>query len=129
MNKVWQILGIAALSGSCQAAWVEIGANESGTFYVDRPTMQRSGNIVTMWYLIDFKKSQVDSSTKPFLSSKDHSEYDCKEERSRTLYYNNYSETMGRGKITFTLKDPLQWRPAAAGTIAQALLKIACSKK
>lgn len=91
--------------------------------------MQRSGNVVKMWFLVDFKMAQVDSNTKTFLSSKDHSEYDCKEERTRTLYYNNYSENMGRGKIIFTLKDPLQWRPAGSGTIAAALLKIACSKK
>lgn len=129
MNMVLRVLCTAAASGSCQAAWVEIGANESGTFYVDPPTMQRSGDIVKMWYLVDFKRAQVDSNTKAFLSSKDHSEYDCKEERSRTLYYNNYSEKMGTGKIIFTLKDPLQWRPTGSGTIAAALLKRACSRK
>jgi len=129
MKMVLRVLCIAAASSSCQAAWLEIGANETGTFYVDPPTIQRSGDIVKMWYLVDFKSTQVDTNTKSFLSSKDQSEYDCKQERSRSLYYNNYSEKMGSGKIIFTLKDALQWRPTGSGTIAAALLKIACSKK
>lgn len=129
MKKIWLTLYLAAASSASQAAWLEIGANETGTFYVDPPTIQRSGDIVKMWYLVDFKSTQVDTNTKSFLSSKDQSEYDCKQERTRTLYYNNYSEKMGSGTIIFTLKDPLQWRPAGTGTIAAALLKIACSKK
>ena len=129
MKKIWLTLYLAAASSASQAAWLEIGANETGTFYVDPPTIQRSGDIVKMWYLVDFKSTQVDTNTKSFLSSKDQSEYDCKQERSRSLYYNNYSEKMGSGKIIFTLKDALQWRPTGSGTIAAALLKIACSKK
>ena len=129
MKKVWLALLFAVAYSPSWAAWVEIGSNESGTFYVDPPSMQRSGDTVKMWYMIDFKRTQMDSNTKPFLSSKDHSEYDCPQERSRTVYYNNYSEKMGGGKIIFTLKDPLQWRPTTSGTIAATLLKIACSKK
>ena len=129
MKMVLRVLCIAAASSASQAAWVEIGANETGTFYVDPPTTQRTGDIVKMWYLVDFKRSQIDTNTKSFLSSKDQSEYDCKQERTRTLYYNNYSEKMGNGKIIFTLKDPLQWRPTGSGTIAADLLKIACGKK
>ncbi len=129
MNKVLLLLSAALACSSAGAAWVEIGANETGTFYVDYPSMQRDGDIVKMWYLVDFRKPQLDSNNMRFLSSKDQSEYDCKQERSRTVYYNNYSDNMGRGRITFTLKDPFQWRPAAPDTIAGALLKIACTKK
>jgi len=129
LNRIALMLISTGISLSASAAWVEIGSNESGTFYIDPPSIQRSGSIVKMWYLVDFRNVQVDSNTKQFLSSKDLSEYDCQQERARTVYYNNYSEKMGGGKITFTLKDPLQWRPATSGTVASALLKIACTTK
>jgi hypothetical protein len=129
MKKLGLTLAMAVVNTVAWAGWVEIGSNESGTFYVDPPSMQRTGDIVKMWYLIDFKTIQVDNSTRPFLSTKDQSEYDCKEVRARTIYYNNYSGPMGRGKITFTLKDPLKWRQPETGTIASTLLKIACGKK
>jgi len=128
-----KLIGLAAaLTLACSqswADWVDIGKNESGNFYIDTPSIQKSGDKVKMWYLVDFNTPQEDKSTKPFLSTKDQSEYDCKEERSRTIYYNNYSGKMGRGKILFTLKDPLKWRPVAPGSIAEVLLKIACGKK
>ena len=128
-KKLGITLAFILVCSQSWADWVEVGRNERGTFYVHAATIQRTGDIVKMWYMIDFKLPQEDKSTKPFLSTKDQSEYDCKGERARTVYYNNYNEKMGTGKILFTLKDPLQWRPIAAGSVAEVLLKIACGKK
>lgn len=128
-TKTGMALLLTLASCGAQAAWLEIGSNDSGTFYVDPPTISRSGTVVTLWYLVDFKTAKEESGGKPFRSSTDKSEYDCQEERSRTMFYNNYAEGMGKGRITFTLKDPLQWRSVAKGSIAEALLKIACGKK
>lgn len=129
MKKVGIIAFLSAIHLCAWADWVEIGKNEQGTFFVHTDTIQRSGDIVKMWYMVDFKLLQVDNSTRSFLSTKDQSEYDCKEQRARTIYYNNYTEKMGTGKISFTLKDPLKWRPVSEGSISADLLRIACGKK
>ena len=112
-----------------KADWVEIGKNENGTFFVHAGTIEKTGDMAKMWFLIDFKRNQVDSSTRSFRSTKDQTEYDGKELRSRTLYYNNYAEKMGTGKIVFTMKDAFKWRTVTPGSISDNLLKIACGKK
>ena len=129
MIKIFLVLNFLVWSQTAHADWVEIGKNETGTFFVHADSIEKTGEMVKMWHLIDFKRNQVDSSTRSFRSSKDQSEYDCKEQRSRTLFYNNYAEQMGTGKITFTMKDPFKWRSAGAGSISETLLKIACGKK
>jgi hypothetical protein len=129
MRNKLLILSFIFWSQIARADWVEIGANESGTFFVHAASIEKSGDMVKMWFLINFKRNQVDSSTRSFRSTKDQSEYDCKEQRTRTLYYNNYAEKMGTGKIVFNMKDPFVWRPATPGSISADLLKIACGKK
>jgi len=129
MRKFFLVFNFLLWSQIAHADWVEIGKNESGTFFVHADSIEKTGEMVKMWYLIDFKKNQVDSSTRSFRSTKDQSEYDCKEQRTRTLFYNNYADQMGTGKIIFTMKDPFKWRSAVAGSISETLLKIACGKK
>lgn len=129
MNKIILTVALLFWTQIASADWVEIGKNESGTFFVHAGTIEKTGDMAKMWFLIDFKRNQVDSSTRTFRSTKDQTEYDCKEMRSRTLYYNNYAEKMGTGKIVFTMKDAFKWRPVAAGSISENLFKIACGKK
>jgi hypothetical protein len=129
MIKFLLILSVLFFTQFAKADWVEIGKNETGTFFVHAASIERTGDLVKMWFLIDFKRNQVDSSTRSFRSTKDQTEYDCKEQRTRTLYYNNYAEKMGTGKIVFTMKDPFKWRPVAVGSISENLFKIACGKK
>ena len=109
MRKIFLVLSFLVWNQIAHADWVEIGKNENGTFFVHADSIEKTGEMVKMWYLIDFKKNQVDSSTRSFRSTKDQSEYDCKEQRTRTLYYNNYAEQMGTGKVIFTMKDPFKW--------------------
>jgi hypothetical protein len=129
MIKFLLILSVLFFTQFAKADWVEIGKNETGTFFVHAASIERTGDFVKMWFLIDFKRNQVDSSTRSFRSTKDQTEYDCKEQRTRTLYYNNYAEKMGTGKIVFTMKDPFKWRPVVVGSISENLFKIACGKK
>jgi hypothetical protein len=129
MIKFLSTLSLLFYTQFAKADWVEIGKNETGTFFVHATSIERNGDLVKMWFLIDFKRNQVDSSTRSFRSTKDQTEYDCKEQRTRTLYYNNYAEKMGTGKIVFTMKDPFKWRPVAIGSISENLFNIACGKK
>lgn len=129
MKKLFFCFSFLVFNQLSWADWVEIGKNEDGTFFVHAESIEKSGELVKLWYLIDFKKNQVDTSSRIFRSTKDQSEYDCKEQRSRTLFYNNYADQMGTGKIVFTMKDPFKWRTVSPGSISSALLKIACGKK
>ena len=131
MKKIGAILLLAAVSSSAAAAaWVEAGSNEAGAiYYADPGTIRRAGNRVKMWNLVDYKSARVSSGGMPYMSTKTHVEYDCKEECVRTLYYSNHSGNMGRRKSVFSDDDPTKWRPVPRGTVQEDLWEIACGKR
>jgi hypothetical protein len=126
-NKLLCACFLSAASCGVVAAWVEVGDNEKSTVYADPATIRRTGSMVKMWYLMDFKQLQV-KSVPPMFSSKDFSEYDCKEVRARTLYFHNASENMGGGDIVFSNDTPDNWRPIPPESIRERLWNFACGK-
>lgn len=130
MNRLAIILLLAAFSGSAVAAWVAIGGDDTVTLYADPATIRKTGHIVKMWYLMDFKTLQTEAGLSAFLSSKDQSEYDCKEERTRTLYFTNHTGKMGKGITSYISTAPdLDWKPVAPESLREAVWKFACGKK
>ena len=96
--------------------------------YVDRSTIIRSGNLVTMWDLLDFHTKQTVAGDWYF-SSKTHSEYDCKNKQVRELKRSRYAGMMGDGKVIYSNSDTTKWEPITPGTFGETLWKIACGKK
>jgi hypothetical protein len=60
---------------------------------------------------------------------KAHVEYDCKEERLRTIYYSDHSGNMARGKSVYSDDDPTKWSPVPRATVQEDLWEIACGKR
>ena len=130
MRKVILMMLLAMVSGSAAAEWLEAGSNEIGAiYYADSATIRRAGNRVKMWNLVDYKTARVSFGGMPYMSMKAHVEYDCKEERARTLYYSNHSGNMGRRKSVFSDDDPTKWRPVPRGTVQEDLWEIACGNR
>ena len=85
MGKALLMGLLAVVSSSAVAKWVEIGGNESATAYADLATIEKAGNLVKMWDLLDFKVVQARPYGTPYRSQKTRQEYDCKAERARIL--------------------------------------------
>jgi hypothetical protein len=79
-----------------------------------------------MWDLMDYKTVQKVGLTKPFLSSKAQNKYDCNAEKYRTVYFVNYSEKMGAGKVVYTENQLQAWAPIAPETMTETVFKVAC---
>ena len=131
MKRVVLALVLAALSDSAAAAWVRVGGNNNLGCYADPTSIRRTGSMVKMRSLLDFKTPQTDQSIggKPYLSQKDQREYDCKNERYHLLYFSLRSGQMDAGKIVHSDPDPGEWSPVVPGSIGEALWKFACGKK
>ena len=129
MKKVYAALLIAAIHAGAMAEWLRVGSNERTTMYADPSTIRKSGSLVKIWCLSDEVNIKDDGGgSLPYLSSKDQSEYDCKEEHQRTLYFTNHIENMGKGEVVFVSTTPLKWIPIAPGSLIEAPWKIACNK-
>ena len=122
---------VDATARTAAAKWVKIdsSANRSGLdIYADPVTILRSGNVVRMWDVRDFKTMQIVQGAR-FLSFKTQHEYDCKGARMRNLSVTSFSGNMGEGAVVRAASVPLAWESVAGNSAQQALLKFACGKK
>ena len=129
MRKVVLMVLLAAASSNAAAKWTYSGRSDRATSYTDLATIRKSGNMVKMWGLIDFKTGQDNGREKPYLSLKLQSEYDCKEERERLLYASFHSEKMGQGEIVSVNRNPSEWSPIVPNSLVAGDWEIACGKK
>jgi len=131
MKKIALALVLAAVSGAAMAEWVAISENDETRLYADPTTIRRSGSIVKMWTLYDLKSPQKNPNKgdAPFLSVKTQKEFDCKEERHRSLYFSHHSGKMGTGKVVFTNENPINWSPVPPGSIVGTVWEFACGKQ
>ena len=129
------LLGLMLLmtAGTASAEWTIVGDTGDGgddfIQYVDRATIRRNGNFVKMWGLRDYKTVQTVADNS-FLSSKQQSEYDCKEEKKRILAFTWFSAQMGSGNVVYnTSETSMKWSPIEPESAAETQWKIACGKK
>jgi len=123
-------LVLAALCGSAAAAWESVGTGDDGmVVYADRTTIQKSGDEVKMWVLLDYKTDQKDDSGKPYRSTKLLHDYDCKDARGRTIYYSLHAGQMATGALLSSeVRRDSEWLPASRAIIGETLWKIACGR-
>ena len=128
MRKVILIMLLAGVSSSAIAEWVNVGRNENTAIYVDQATVQRAGNMATMWHLTDFNNVHEDMG-EPYLSTKDQNEYDCKEAKWRRRASSQQSKNMGTGKVVYSDSYTTKWKPVPPDSGIEILWKFACIKR
>ncbi len=130
MNKLLLTLILTLVSTSAMAEWTW-AVEDAGvgiTVYVDRTSISKTGNIVKMLTLVDFKAVQGKSKSK-FLSQKEQDEYDCKDEKIRILTFSQHSKNMGAGEVVFSDSVSSKWLPVAPRSSNEVLWEIACGKQ
>jgi hypothetical protein len=127
MHRAILTMLLAAVSANAAAGWTEVDSDASVTFYIEPASIRRDGNLVKMRELLEYKSARVRDKAR-YLSSKTESEYDCKEERLRTLSLSLHSGSMAGGRTVYVTSDRGKWRPVPPGGGIEALWKIACGK-
>ena len=95
--------------------------------YVDPDTICRTGDMVKMWALYDFKTMQTVWDTS-FLSRESQREFDCVEERTRRISLTYFSGNMGSGTVVYSDADEQKWEPVQPQSVALRLWTVACKK-
>lgn len=132
MKKLMVVILLAGISTSAMAEWIKINEGENTDIYVNKSSIRRTGNLVKMWSLYNFKTSEKDfENDKPHLSSINQMYYDCQNESSHPLYSIEYDGNMGLGNVTFRSSGNVQTKdsPVIPDSIGEMEWKIACGKK
>ena len=120
-------------SAPAYAEWVAVEQDYLspglGTIYIEPDSIQREGNMVTVWQLIDFKTMQGGRSPTRFLSTKTQKQIDCAKKRFRLLAFAAFTDGMGTGIQDDGFIDKHVWLPVEAESITQALWEVVCGKK
>ncbi|NJD26638.1 MAG: hypothetical protein FIB06_14680 [Betaproteobacteria bacterium] len=125
MKKAILTLLLVAMSTAATADLVIVGETADAVFYIDPTTIHKNGNFPRMWRLENQKQRNEDGRMSLLILS----EYDCKEERSRTVSFSEYSESMASGRMLGSMSTPSSvWVNIAPGTANAALLRAACAR-
>jgi len=130
MTRLLLIILFFLCSVPAYAEWVMVSdSDEEGkTVYADPATIRRTGNLVKMWQLSDYKTVQIVAGI-GFLTAREQWEFDCAAMRSRVIALEEFSGNRGSGTEVYTNSEVGKWQPVKPGSAAQGLWKIACSKK
>ena len=113
---------------SVSAEWYLLDGNDKAKVYVDRETINRTGDVVTVWVLDDLKTSHTRGFSS-FFSVRAHEEHDCSKERFRLVDLEQFAGNMGTGDLIYKKSGKSGWSPIPRGTMAQSVWKFVCGKK
>ncbi len=116
------VLLVTALPAAAQK-WVHQGENDVVSIYFDPGTVRVNGHVRRVWELQDLK--QRGSSGE--MSHRVLREYDCKEERYRTLSYSMHSEPMAEGRTLSSSSEPGNWNYIPPRTGDEFRLRYFCA--
>jgi len=130
MKKILLLIALFCAATAAHADWTRLDhADNSLTLYVDMETRKDSGHgSVMLWHLVDYQSKQSYEG-KSFYSVKGQNEFNCAQGVSREMMYLWHQDKMGSSHVVQSTYVPTAWLAPEAGSIKQALMRIACSAK
>lgn len=126
-RSTWTAL-LVLVSGPAAADWTTLGDVGNATLFVDRTTISRQGDMVTMWSLSELK-APATAGTATYVSLKRQDEFDCKGSRMRGLQIAAYAKPMAEGTAVASEKGTANWLPVPPQSIGERLWQVACGKE
>lgn len=101
------MLCLAVSTPSAARDWVQISTDAESTFYFDRETLRRQGDVVEALLLWDFPDVQLTRRPiKPYLSATRLTRYDCKAGGRANVESTLYRGAMASGEIMDVYRTP-----------------------
>lgn len=132
MKKTILALVLAVGTSVTWAEWQLLERSENGksTVYVDPATVRKTGDLVRLWQLVDFKNNPIIYQDKKRANSmKSQHEFNCTEERWRVVYNIPYTGNMAGGSAINASEGEMKWLPVPPGSMSEAVFEFACGKK
>lgn len=125
------MLFIIALTSSAtvSAEWLRVGENSNFVNYIDPSRIRIDGDMRVYWELLDLKPGVVPKGF-PAKSMLIQMETDCRTERYRALFQEDYEGQMAGGKVVHTINDADKWSPITPNDTRKTfMLQLICGLK
>ena len=116
------LLWLAVQPWLALADWEAVDENFLAVVYIDPDKVRASSVYPQAWHLIDLRERAKTGA----MSRLALMEYDCHDQRRRTLAFASKSEAMGEGKTLFTSAVSTPWKPVSGDTVAEKVLGMLC---
>ena len=110
--------------GPVLADWEPVDENHLAVVYIDPDKIRASSVFPQAWHLIDLRQCAKTGA----MSRLALMEYDCQDQRRRTLAFASKAEPMGEGKTLFTSAVATPWKAVAADTVEHKVMLMLCEK-
>jgi len=86
--------------------------------------IRKDGNMRRVWQLVDNKRRNIVGE----VSRRMRQEFDCKQERYRSLGISGHAKPMAGGEILKSLGEDKEWREVPPNTPVEDIFRIVCAK-
>ena len=113
------------------AEWLVVGTStDDDMIYIDPATIRHKGELVEVSALFDSRLAKrFLETTSYYASTRQLQQYNCAEERYRSLAVTWFSSNMGKGTVVDTLTKEGQWQPVPPGSVGRYLMNLVCAKR
>ena len=129
MNKTLKLSFLALISmfslSSFSQSTVKVAENIEANFYVRTNNINRSGNTVDFWQVVDYKQAKINNKGEQYLSIEQHLIIDCLSNTQTLVYVKVFSSSMLSGSMLAngSLK---QKNPIPSGTSLEVVRNFVC---
>lgn len=112
---------LLCFSVTVRAEWTFVNNVDGDLIYIDTSSIEKNGNLVRIWEKIEFAKNPSGLG-----SGRQHVEYDCKNQKLRTLSFQTFSGNNLSGNVRHSENKYSDWRFVPPQTTNFAKLQFLC---
>ena len=114
---------ILSVNAYANSNWVHVTTTNGGwVYFIDKNSMQKSGDSITYWELINFGQRTVHGD----LSAKIQSTINCRTRETIMRYSMYYDDINSTGKLTHSGDVKDSWRPIPPDTVSWDKFQFIC---
>lgn len=106
------------------AEWVKIAETDRLSLYLDADSLHKDGHRRKVWEIHTFKQRLRDGEW----SRRELQEYDCRNERFRSVSFYTYAEPMAGGTALHAHRAPAPWAYVPYRTPHESVLRLVCGQ-
>lgn len=120
------VLAFAALTFGAPAAadWVKVGITNDYDVFVDPDSISAEGELRKSWEIRNLKTRDRAGQSDQY-----RMEYDCKAQKTRTLYWSVHTEHFALGELAKLALEASEWNPILRYSTEWVVLRIVCLRQ